>query len=127
MKNTYYYRVEIFLTAFDKSKPTLDLTEDFYGADLLESRERAIRYCNEQQESILSKGTFHDKPILGYSEGRNAADQSAFSLVLYLVENQGDDFDMEYPIAGESDQEMEEGRQLEKKVFADMNIIFIEV
>lgn len=126
MKNIYFYRVETYITSFEKDKPSFDYTEAFSGVDLLSSKRQAINYYNQQVDILKNKDTFFGKPF-GTPDNFHPDNNSAFSVVLYFVQVENGEETVDFPIAGDSEHEMEEGRELEREVFKSLGMILIEV
>ena len=112
---TYYYRVDIFCTTFqkdaDKTKP-FSHSEIFQGADLLECRNNAFQYYDEKIRGIANaQYVFPFESPQNFEFGKH----SAISIELYLVE--GDNL---YSLSDPC--EVEESLELEEYIFSQLGI-----
>lgn len=111
-KLEYFYRVSEFVSLLDGQSFNND--NDFKG-DLKTARENAYNFFKEREKGFENgEASFH-LPFASPNDfqiGENAT----YSLTLYLVESYSNGEEFVYPLAGESEEEVEEGLQTERDV-----------
>lgn len=122
----YHYRVDVFIMTHDKKNPNFEHSELFADGDLLECRNRAVNYYNEQMQAIETKGEFFSTKLKAYNEmfkpGADATKGASYSVSLFLVEC-SDAGEYDISLAGTNEIDDNEGRELEYSIFADLGII----
>lgn len=120
----YFYRVAILLTTFEKdinkTEPFFHF-EDFKGTDLLALREQAILYSQNTINNIENEGKFF-LPLANYEDfefGKNAA----YSVFTYFVVSEEGEEEDEYCILGDSDDEINDGLEIEEMVYKEKGIL----
>jgi hypothetical protein len=120
---TYFYRVVQDVASF-KNKEVVNSyhhVEDFKDADLRKSRNEAIEYLSERCR-ILPEGFVF--PYL--TPEQHAADPekefSAYSHNVLFVEFYNEGVFEEWPIAGEDEQDVEEGLEHEKEIWLKIGL-----
>lgn len=117
----YFYKVLEFVTSFEKDKgknKPFSHYENFKGKNLKECRKLATKHYFERLNG-LNNGKFFlpfetpKKFVLGKN--------SAFSIVLFLVEYYSKDNYFEHPILGEDAETTAEGKEIESTLFQSKN------
>ena len=104
----------------DKSEPYLH-NEDFKGENLLECRSKALNYYQKRLEEFrLGEIEF----LLPFASPENfkIGENTAFSLTLSLIEYYSEDDQYENPIAGEDEDLITEGLEIEASILAEKGL-----
>ena len=118
----YFYRVSEFITSFEadeeKNQP-IDHHEDFKGDDFLKCKQEAEEYYMNRLEGLENGKYFLPFAAPGnFQFGKN----SAFSIILSIIEYYSEDDQYEHPILGEEDEITEEGKELEESILKPYKI-----
>jgi hypothetical protein len=118
-KPTFFYRVSESVLAFDENHKLVKSfyhDEDFMDGDLFKAREAAVDYYNSHALNGPQGDFIY--PFVSPSGYRAGVPFAAWSLSISIVEYYGKDcvLTMEYPIAGEREDDCKEGLELEQEV-----------
>jgi len=120
---TYFYRVTQDVAAF-KNREVVNSyhhVEDFKDADLRRARNKAIEYLSERYRTLPDGFVF---PYL--TPEQHAADPekefSAYSHNVLFVEFYNEDVFEEWPIAGEDEEDVQEGLEHEKDIWLKIGL-----
>jgi hypothetical protein len=120
---TYFYRVTQDVAAF-KEKEVVNSyhhVEDFKNADLRKARKEAIEYLSERYRTLPEGFVF---PYLTpeQHDANPEKEFSAYSHSVLFVEFFNDDVFEEWPIAGEDDEDVQEGLEHEKEIWVKIGL-----
>lgn len=118
----FFYRVTEYVTTFNKDKganePFENVTE-FKDHNLSKCRDEAVKWYNDRLAGLEKEGKYF-LPFASpkdFKEGENAA----FSINLALVEvslvEDSEVVEIEHYLAGESEEDIQEGREQEEMLF----------
>jgi hypothetical protein len=117
------------MTVFGNDLPYYENEKEFTEGDLLNRRRKAIDYYNSQLEAFSNKASFHGREFIRPDEGTDFDElttytRAGFSVSLALIEHypNGEYENVEHWIAGQDDESVQEGRDIEHAVFAEMGI-----
>ncbi|MDP2452651.1 MULTISPECIES: hypothetical protein [unclassified Kaistella] len=113
----YFYQVDEFVTTFGKDANKTDSFEHvevFRDNDLYRARVKALDYYNERLKGI--ENTSYVLPFASPCEFR-AAENSAFSITVSLVEYYNEDELYQFAIEGEDEETTVENKEIERIVY----------
>jgi hypothetical protein len=114
----YFYRVTIIGFVYDPESESFTPTmrdEDFRAGNLLENKERALRYFTDAVSAFMLEGKY----LLPY---RGEVDWSkcnpeGYKFMLYLIKLNPDNTEEEFPLIGGSDDELDDSQMEEEITF----------
>ena len=111
---TYFYRVYESVTTFEEGKFYSNVT-DFRTGSLKQCKAEAERFYSERMEGFERGNAKFFYPFASPSNFKQG-ENSAYSLVLSIVEYYYDNEYYEYPLVGEDEQTCAESREIEARV-----------
>ncbi len=114
----YFYRVTEYVTTFGKDKDRnqpFTHHQDFKGSDLLKCRKEAANFYHQRLNGLKSSSYF--LPFAA-PENFKIGINSAFSIMLYLVEFYSDDNYFEHCLIGEDEQTISQSIEIEKELLS---------
>lgn len=122
MTNYHYEVIEHVMTLEQNERKSFSHTETFEDRDIREAYKKAKKWYDDRLDGMEKKGDFYGLDFASpkdYSINEN----SAYSVTMYLVETALADGDLieeniivYHPVAGESDEEMAEGLEIQERL-----------
>lgn len=126
----YYYQVQMFMSTIcltipqaieGITDPSFHHEENFKGNDLMRCKSEAENYYREQLEALEREGKF--RLPFATPQDFKLGENATFSITLYFVHSYPSGEEHLFPILGEDDETLEEGREIENEVFKALGLL----